>query len=167
MLGRFDRAGRWLTMADGYPAPRRHAQRRRRAARSARSARNPHNADLWVGYGNALVVARRRHDEPGRPARLPARRRSSRPTIPAPRFFYGLALAQGGNYDEAERIWRAAARQPRRAERRLSAHAIEERLQRAPAGAGSGATPAARTQPRGLQIACTRLAVPPAIAGRN
>ena len=28
------------------------------------------------------------------------------PDHPGPPFFYGLALAQGGNYAEAERIWR-------------------------------------------------------------
>jgi cytochrome c-type biogenesis protein CcmH/NrfG len=28
------------------------------------------------------------------------------PDHPAPKFFYGLALAQGGRFEEAERIWR-------------------------------------------------------------
>ena len=106
MLGRFDRAWYWLNMAEGYPAPRRH-RRRRRGSCSARSRSNPRNADLWVGLGNALVAPRRRHDEPGRPARLRRAPRALAPDHPGPRFFYGLALAQGGNYDEAERIWRA------------------------------------------------------------
>ena len=37
--------------------------------------------------------------------------RSLAPDHPGPPFFYGLALAQGGNYDEAERIWRRLHRQ--------------------------------------------------------
>jgi cytochrome c-type biogenesis protein CcmH/NrfG len=49
------------------------------------------------------------------------------PDHPGPPFFYGLALAQGGNYDEAERIWRRLVAQapPDANYRRL----IEERLQ--------------------------------------
>ena len=28
------------------------------------------------------------------------------PEHPGPKFFFGIALAQGGKFDEAERIWR-------------------------------------------------------------
>jgi cytochrome c-type biogenesis protein CcmH len=49
------------------------------------------------------------------------------PDHPGPPFFYGLALAQGGNYEEAERIWRGLlANAPPEAEYR---RVIAERLQ--------------------------------------
>ena len=49
------------------------------------------------------------------------------PDHPGPRFFYGLALAQGGQFDEAERIWRGLlASAPADASYRP---VVEERLQ--------------------------------------
>jgi cytochrome c-type biogenesis protein CcmH/NrfG len=124
LLGRFDRAWTWMNIADGY-------QRRgdsEGAARVLQQAvrRNPRSADLWVAYGYALVVH-------GGGAMSPASQlafaRAARlaPDHPGPRFFYGLALAQGGNYDEAERIWREVlAAVPPESQYRA---AIEERLQ--------------------------------------
>ncbi|HYE28782.1 MAG TPA: tetratricopeptide repeat protein [Allosphingosinicella sp.] len=104
MLGRFDTADRWLTIAEGF-------QRRgdtRGGAGVIRSAlrEHPNNAILWVGYGNALVL------HAGgliTPAAQLAFERAARlaPDHPAPRFFLGLALAQAGRLDEAERTWRA------------------------------------------------------------
>ena len=127
MLGRFDRA-----CALARPSPTAISARGDTAARSqllAGAARAQSARRRPLGRPRQCAGRpRRRHDEPGGAARLPARRRSSRPTIPAPPFFYGLALAQGGNFDEAERIWRAAAR--RRAARRRLSPTIEERLQR-------------------------------------
>ena len=123
MLGRFDRASSWLTMAEGY-------QRRgdteggvdviRSGLRS-----NPNDADLWVGLGNALVL---HNDGLMSPAAQLAFQRAERiaPDHPAPRYFHGLALAQGGNFAEAERIWRQlVAEAPPGAEYR---QVIEERL---------------------------------------
>lgn len=103
MLGRFDTADRWLTIAEGF-------QRRgdtRGGAGLIRSAlrEHPDNAILWVGYGNALVI-----HSGGllTPAAQLAYERAARlaPDHPAPRFFFGLALAQSGQLDEAERVWR-------------------------------------------------------------
>ena len=124
MLGRFDRASAWLTLAEGY-------QRRgdtQSGAQILQSAlrQNRNDADLWVGLGNALVV---HADGMMSPAAQLAFQRASRinPEHPGPRFFYGLALAQGGNYDEAERIWtQLLAEAPAGAEHR---RIIEERLQ--------------------------------------
>lgn len=103
MLGRFDGAAAWLSMAESY-------QRRgdtQGGAEILQSAirNNPDDADLWVGLGNALVV----HGSGlMSPAAQLAFQRAQRiaPDHPGPPFFYGLALAQGGNFDEAERIWR-------------------------------------------------------------
>jgi cytochrome c-type biogenesis protein CcmH len=104
MLGRFDTADRWLTIAEGF-------QRRgdtRGAAGLIRSAlrEHPDNAILWIGYGNALVI---HADGLITPAAQLAFERAAAlaPDHPAPRFFFGLALAQSGRLDEAERIWRA------------------------------------------------------------
>ncbi|MDQ4086793.1 MAG: tetratricopeptide repeat protein [Pseudomonadota bacterium] len=124
MLGQFDTAARWLTIAEGY-------QRRgdtQSGAQVIRSAlrEHPNDADLWVGLGNALVI---HNDGMMSPAAELAFRRASRiaPDHPGPRYFYGLALAQGGNFDEAERIWRQLiAQAPPGAEYRPM---IEERLQ--------------------------------------
>ncbi|MEA3031558.1 MAG: hypothetical protein QOJ53_1268 [Sphingomonadales bacterium] len=124
MLGRFDQASAWLNMADGF-------QRRgdtESAARLLQGAvqQTPNNPDLWVGLGNALVL---HGGGMMSPAAQLAFERAARlaPNHPGPRFFYGLALAQGGNYAEAERIWREllAAAPPDAEYRRI----VEERLQ--------------------------------------
>jgi cytochrome c-type biogenesis protein CcmH len=104
MLGRFDRAWYWLNLAE--------ARQRRGDTKAGvdiiRSGlrEGPNDADLWVGLGNALVV---HADGMMTPAAQLAFGKASQlaPDHPGPRFFYGLALAQGGQFDEAERIWRA------------------------------------------------------------
>lgn len=124
MLGRFDRSWTWMNLAESL-------QRRgntQGAAEVLQSAlrQSPQDADLWVGLGNALVV---HGGGMMSPAAQLAFQRAARiaPDHPGPRFFYGLALAQGGNYDEAERIWRALiAAAPPDAEYRRT---IEERLE--------------------------------------
>ena len=103
LLGRFDNAWAWTNLADGY-------QRRgdtQGAAEVLQSAvrRNPRDADLWVAYGYALVVHGGNMMSPA--AQLAFQRAAAiAPNHPGPRFFYGLALAQGGDYDGAERVWR-------------------------------------------------------------
>jgi cytochrome c-type biogenesis protein CcmH/NrfG len=124
MLGQFDAAARWLTIAESY-------QRRgdtQSGAQVIRSAlrEHPNDADLWVGLGNALVI---HNDGMMSPAAELAFRRASRiaPDHPGPRYFYGLALAQGGQFDQAEQIWRELiAQAPAGAGYRAM---IEERLQ--------------------------------------
>jgi len=124
MLGRFDRAAQWLTMAEGY-------QRRGDTENGVEIIRagiraNPNDADLWVGLGNALVI---HNDGLMSPAAELAFRRAAQiaPNHPGPRYFFGLALAQAGQLDEAERIWRQlVAEAPPGAEYRPM---IEERLQ--------------------------------------
>ena len=139
LLGRFDRAWAWMNMADAY-------QRRGdtwSAAELLRAAaeRNPRDPDLWVGYGNALVIHGGGLMSPA--AQLAFQRAAAlAPDHPAPRFFYGLALAQGGNYDEAERIWREilAAAPPESQYRRV----VEERLQQLAQARAAGQIPPAR-----------------------
>jgi cytochrome c-type biogenesis protein CcmH/NrfG len=104
MLGRFDTADRWLTIAESF-------QRRgdtRGAAGVIRSAlrAHPDNAILWIGYGDALVVHSGGLMTPA--AQLAFERAAAlAPDHPAPRFFLGLAQAQSGRLDEAAATWRS------------------------------------------------------------
>jgi cytochrome c-type biogenesis protein CcmH len=134
MLGRFDAADRWLTIAEGF-------QQRgdtRGAARVIRSAlrAHPDNAILWIGYGDALLVHAGGLMTPA--ARLAFERAAQlAPGHPAPRFFYGLALAQSGQLDEAERVWRELlASAPPDAGWRAGVEAQLEQLERARLSAG-------------------------------
>jgi cytochrome c-type biogenesis protein CcmH len=102
LLGRFDRASYWMTLAD--------ADRRRGnphgAAEVLESATrsNPRSYSLWIAYGYALVAA---NDDLMSPASQLAFERANElaPDHPGPQFFYGLALARGGNYEPAMRVW--------------------------------------------------------------
>lgn len=104
LLGQFDNAARWLTIADSY---HRHGDTQNAAGVIRAGLRqHPRDPDLWVGLGNALVI---HADGMMTPAAELAFQRATQiaPQHPGPKFFYGLALAQGGKLDEAERIWRA------------------------------------------------------------
>jgi cytochrome c-type biogenesis protein CcmH/NrfG len=100
---RFDTASRWLIIADSYE--------RRGDARNAvgviRSAlrQYPDNIALWIGLGNALVI---HGDGMMSPAAELAYRRAAAiaPGHPAPSFFYGLSLIQGGQMEAGETVWR-------------------------------------------------------------
>lgn len=139
LLGEFDTAGRWLTIADSYHRSGDSLS----AAQVIRSGlrAHPDDADLWVGLGNALVI---HADGRMTPAAELAFQRASRiaPDHPGPKFFYGLALAQGGKFDEAARIWRdLLAAAPPGVEWRAM---VEERiamLDRARLAAGAGILP--------------------------
>jgi cytochrome c-type biogenesis protein CcmH/NrfG len=103
MLGRFDSAAQWLTLAESY---QRGGDTRGGVAIIRSGLRkSPLDADLWVGLGNALVI---HADGMMTPSAELAFRRAAEiaPEHPGPKFFYGLALAQGGKFDEAESIWR-------------------------------------------------------------
>lgn len=104
MLGRFDTADRWLTMAESYgrDGDTLGAADIIRAGLKA----HPDNATLWVGYGNALVMHSGGLMTPA--AQLAFDRAAKlAPDHPGPKFFYGLSLAQSGRLDEAEAVWRA------------------------------------------------------------
>ena len=136
MLGQVDTAARWLTIADSYHRSG-DTQNAVGVIRAGLRA-HPDDADLWVGLGNALVV---HADGLMTPAAELAFQRAAKlaPDHPGPKFFYGLALAQGGKFDEAEAIWRnLLASGGEGAEWRPM---VEERLamlQQAKAAAGGG-----------------------------
>lgn len=103
MLGTFDSAAQWLTLSESYQ----RSGDTEGAAQIIQSGlkKDPNNPDLWVGLGNALVI---HADGMMTPSAELAFRRAAQiaPEHPGPKFFFGLALAQGGKYEEAERIWR-------------------------------------------------------------
>lgn len=137
MLGQFDTASRWLIIADSYHRSG-NTQNAVGILRAGIRA-HPKDPDLWLGLGNALIIHAGGMMSPA--AEL-AFQRAARlgPDQPGPRFFYGLALAQGGRFEEAERIWRALlAGAPADAEWRPMVESRLARLvetrQAAPAGA--------------------------------
>jgi cytochrome c-type biogenesis protein CcmH/NrfG len=64
----------------------------------------PGSVQLWVGLGNALVDHARGLTPPAELAYRHAAELS--PEHPAPRFFYGLALARSADRDAAVSFWR-------------------------------------------------------------
>lgn len=123
LIGRFNVADRWLTIAEAY---NREGDTEGAAQIIEAGLReHPKDPDLWVGLGNALVIHGGGMMSPA--AELAFRRAAAlAPNHPAPKFFYGLALLQGGHIDEAEKVWRdLLATAPPGA---LWRPAIEERL---------------------------------------
>lgn len=103
LLGQFDRASVWLTLADAY-LRRGETLDAVDVLRSGIRQR-PDDSDLWIGLGNALVVHSGGLMTPA--ADLAFRRAQAlAPAAPGPRFFYGLSLAEGGRFAEAEILWR-------------------------------------------------------------
>ena len=140
MLGRVDAAARWLTIADMY-----HRSGDTQSAAGVIRAglrAHPNDPDLWVGLGNALVV---HADGMMSPAAELAFQRAAKiaPDHPGPKFFYGLALAQGGKFDEAEALWRGLlAGAPADADWRPMVEQRLEMLAQAKAAGAAGMAPA-------------------------
>ncbi|MBK5264063.1 MAG: cytochrome C biosynthesis protein [Alphaproteobacteria bacterium] len=111
---RFSQAGQWLVLSDAM-------NRQGKSADAANVLRvglrqYPDDANLWLGLGNALMVH-------GNSILSPAAEFAFRkamalsPEQPAPAYFFGLALAQSGQPQQAEKIWRdLLARAPADAE---------------------------------------------------
>src|SRR3546814_13836269 len=93
MLGEFDVAAHWLTIADSYH--RRGDTLNAAGVIGSALREHPNNADLWVGLGNALVL---HADGMMTPAAELAFQHAAAiaPDHPGPKFFYGLVLAQAG-----------------------------------------------------------------------
>ena len=142
MLGRFDRAWYWLNLSEGFA--RRGDTQGAAQVISAGLREAPNDPDLWAGLGSALVT---HADGMMTPAAELAFRRAQAiaPEHPAPRFYYGLALAQGGQFDQAEQIWRELLSQapPEADYRRI----IEERLQSLEQARAMGQIPGAPAPP--------------------
>jgi cytochrome c-type biogenesis protein CcmH len=105
-FGRFNRAAMWLNLAEGYQRRGDHLSAAQLLQNAVR--RNPRDIALWIGLGNALVMHGGGMMSPA--AQLAFQRAAAlAPDHPAPPFFYAEALAQSGNYGEAERVWRQLA----------------------------------------------------------
>jgi cytochrome c-type biogenesis protein CcmH/NrfG len=104
MLDRFGTVGQWLTTADGLNRSGDHAL----AVDVLREGikQNPDSPDLYVGLGDALTEHAGGLVTPA--ARLAFQRAAQiAPNHPGPPFFFGLALVQAGQLDEAANVWRA------------------------------------------------------------
>ena len=101
-FGRFGPTEHWLLMSESLA----RRGRSQDAAGVLQSAVREHPGDpiLWIGLGNALAD----HAGTLTPASELAFRRAQEliPTHPAPRFFYGLALARSGQGKAAIALWR-------------------------------------------------------------
>lgn len=100
---RFSEAGQWLVLSDALNRQGQHED----AANVLRVGlrQYPDDPNLWLGLGNALMIH-------GQGVMSPAAEFSFRkamalaPDQPAPAYFYGLALAQSGQPQQAEKVWR-------------------------------------------------------------
>ncbi|MBX9797800.1 tetratricopeptide repeat protein [Sphingomonas sp.] len=107
MWGRFTQEAALATAADGLL----RAGNTQEAAQVALAAvrRYPKSAEVWTNLGSVLAT----HDGGNMsPPALFAFRRAMAlaPRHPAPRFFFGLALIQGGKIGEARAAWVEALR---------------------------------------------------------
>ena len=99
---RYGPAGQWLIMSDSYG--RRGLTKEAANVLLSGLKQTPEDANLWLGMGNALVA---HANGVVAPAADYAYRQALRldPEGPAPRYFYGLALAQAGQLDAARKQW--------------------------------------------------------------
>lgn len=99
---RYGKAGQWLMLSDGLGRQGKTKEAANVLLSGLRDT--PDDPNLWLGFGNALV------SHAGgvlSPAADFAYRRAMAidPEGPAPRYFYGLALARGGQLKEARALW--------------------------------------------------------------
>ncbi len=99
---RYGPAAQWLVMSDGLG----RQGKTKDAANILLSGlrQTPADANLWLGLGNALVAHADGVVSPG--ADFAYRRALALdPDGPAPRYFYGLALARNGQLQPARDLW--------------------------------------------------------------
>jgi cytochrome c-type biogenesis protein CcmH len=103
ILGRFDNADSWLTIAEALLAQGKSQDAVELLGSSVRQ--HPRDPDLWIGLGNALFLHANATMTPAAALAF-ERARQLEPANPAPLFFEGLALAEGKQLPEAEGAWR-------------------------------------------------------------
>lgn len=102
MAERYGEAGQWLLLSDGLG--RQGKTKEAANVLLAGIKASPDDANLWLGLGNALVAHSAGVLSPG--ADFAFRRAMAiDPDAPAPRYFYGLALARVGQLKEARTLW--------------------------------------------------------------
>ncbi len=102
MVATLDRSTQWLMLADSLS---RGGDTGGAAGVLAKSVKlYPQSADLWVGYGAALIAhGGGRNSRASDMAFAEARKRA--PNHPGPEFFQGDARAQAGDYAGAIALW--------------------------------------------------------------
>lgn len=133
--GRYGNAAQWITLSDGFA---RRGQTKDAANILVAGLRaDPENADLWVALGNALIL----HGEGiVSPAADYCYRRAMQlaPRSSAAPYFYGLALAQSGQFAAARKVWGAlVARVPPQSPLHAQLEAGLQQLDRILAGQAS------------------------------
>ena len=100
--GNFSNVETWMRLSEGLARAGHSADAVGLLQNAVR--RYPNEPQLWVGLGNALVDHARGITPP---AELAYRRAADlSPGYPAPKFFYGRALARSGDRAAAVRMWR-------------------------------------------------------------
>lgn len=100
--GQYGQTGQWLILSDGL-ARRGKTQEAANVIAAGLRAR-PDDAALWVGMGNALVLHGGGFISPSAEYSYNQAMRLAPQSAAAP-FFYGLALADSGQYAPARKIW--------------------------------------------------------------
>jgi len=100
--GQYGQTGQWLTLSDGLARRGKTKEAANVIASGLRA--QPDDAALWVGMGNALVLHGGGLISPSAEYSYQRAMQIAPQTSAAP-FFYGLALAQSGQYAPARRIW--------------------------------------------------------------
>jgi cytochrome c-type biogenesis protein CcmH/NrfG len=123
---RFGPAAQWMMLSDGLA----RQGKTREAANVLLSGlrASPNDPSLWLGLGNALVA---HGDGVVSPAASFAYRRALAidPDGPAPRYFYGLALARSGQLQQARDLWAPlVARAPKDSQLRAELESAIERI---------------------------------------
>lgn len=106
--GEYGEAGSWLTLSDGFARQGKTREAANVLLSGLRS--RPDDAALWVGMGNALVAY---GDGMLSPAAEYSYKKAMQlaPKSGAAPYFYGLALAQSGQYQDARTVWQALSDQ--------------------------------------------------------
>ncbi len=102
--GQYGQTGQWLTLSDGFA--RRGKTKEAVNVIVAGLRTQPDDPALWVGLGNALVLHGDGFISPSAEYSY-QRAMQLAPQGSAAPFFYGLALAQSGQYAPARKVWAA------------------------------------------------------------
>ncbi|MDX3908808.1 MAG: cytochrome C biosynthesis protein [Sphingobium sp.] len=99
---RFGKAGQWLVLSDGLGRQGKTQEAANVLVAAVRQ--DPKDPNLWLGLGNALVAHAGGVISPSAEFAF-HRAMAIDATAPAAPYFYGLALAQSGQLDNARKIW--------------------------------------------------------------